>query len=75
MANFLTLTGNPALGITRPFGILQVNSFDRTWALQLTPPMVIMIFMHDLTVLSFLCYYICGHKANNMLKRQGNKPY
>lgn len=53
----LTSTGNPELGMTRPFGILQVSSFNRTLALQLTPPMVITICMHALTVFRLLC---CG---------------
>ena len=56
----LTLTGNPSLGISRPLGILQVSSFNRTWALQFTPPMVMMIFIHVLTVFSLLCCYKCG---------------
>lgn len=53
----LTLTGNPELGMSSPLGILQVSSFSRTWALQLTPPMVIAICMHVLTVFRLLC---CG---------------
>lgn len=51
----LTLTGNPVGGITTPLGILQVSSFNRTWALQSTPPMVITVSMQLLTVFSLRC--------------------
>lgn len=64
-ADSLTLTANPLLGITRPLGILQVSSFNRTWALQFTPPMVIMIFIHELTVFSLLCCCYIWEKEKN----------
>lgn len=54
----LTLTGNPSLGITRPLGILQVSSFNKTWALHCTSPIVIVIFIHVFTVFRWLCCYI-----------------
>lgn len=54
-SRYFTWTGEPSLGMTSPLGILQVSSLDRTWTLQYTPSMVMVIFMHELTVFSLLC--------------------